>query len=492
MPGPNRSYNLQWGSARVDELDFDCMGRLGHIPCELGNYAAYSIRVTGADDVVAGLRFAQEKNIRLSIRNTGHDYNGKSSGLGSLSLWTHHLNTKQIIPRYHSAGYSGPAIKLGAGVVAGEALEFASQNGYQVVTGECGTVGISGGYTQGGGHGPLNGAYGLAADNVLEWEVVTGEGKHVVATPEKNADIYWALSGGGGGTYGVVLSMTAKVHPDGPVTGPILAFHSPAVGNETFWKAIGIFYKHLPDILRGTNNSAQFNTWNNDFSALFVFLDQSPAAVNTTLGPLLAELDSIRMPYTLTVGQTTNFRDYYNSIYGPLPYGLSPPSTSLNSRLIPEWVVVDPNANKKLLDAVRLTTNTGEFHVACTAADLNKTDHSDNAVLPAWRQSIFACNMVVFWNWTAPLSDNLERKNRMVSQYAPAMDAATPGSGVYLNEIDPWYKGDFKQTMYGSNYPRLLNIKHKHDPHHLFYGFHAVGSDEFHIDGSGRLCYGGT
>lgn len=97
--------------------------------------------------------------------------------------------------------------------------------------------------------------------------------------------------------------------------------------------------------------------------------------------------------------------------------------------------------------------------------------------------------MNAFWNWTVPLSSNLEVKNRMVDVYVPAVEAATPGSGVYLNEMDPLYKGDWKKAMHGANYPRLLQIKDQYDPGHLFYGHFAVGGDEFTIDRSGRLCY---
>ena len=374
----------------------------------------------------------------------------------------------------------------------GDSLLFVSQHGHKLVTGECGTVGLAGGYSQGGGHGVLNGAYGMAADNVLEWELVTGEGEHFIATPEQHADLYWALSGGGGGTYGVVLSMKVKVHPEGPVTGPVLTFTAPNVGNETYWKAVEIFYKHLPTIVKGTSNSIQFTFWNNNFAALFAFLDQQTSSViNSTMGPLLAELDQIGIPYNITTEKTSTYKDYYNTNYGPLPYGLESPSTTLTSRLVPEWVVVDSDANAKLVDAAKLTTESGLFQVDCTSSDFNRSSHPDNSVLPAWREAIVACNMLAFWDWHAPLSKNLEVKSTIVDVYASAWDAATPGSSVYLNEVDSSYKGDFKQTMYGANYPRLLNIKHQHDPHHLFYGHFTVGSDEFTTDGSGRLCYDG-
>lgn len=102
---------------------------------------------------------------------------------------------------YNSSFYHGPALKAGAGVTGGQASQFAAAHGYRVVTGDSPTVGVAGGFTQGGGHSQLSGVYGLGADNVLEWEVVTAEGIHLVATPTKNSDLYWALSGGGGGTY---------------------------------------------------------------------------------------------------------------------------------------------------------------------------------------------------------------------------------------------------------------------------------------------------
>lgn len=61
-------------------------------------------------------------------------------------------------------------------------------------------VGIVGGCGQGGGHGALQGLYGLAADNTLEFEVVTAKGEHLKAAPTENADLYWAFNNGGGRT----------------------------------------------------------------------------------------------------------------------------------------------------------------------------------------------------------------------------------------------------------------------------------------------------
>ena len=397
------------------------------------------------------------------------------------------------MPNYQNSDYSGPAMKLGAGLGAGPALIAAGNVGYRIVTGECGTVGLTGGYTQGGGHSPLNSAYGLGADNVLEWEVVTGEGKHVVANPHENTDLYWALSGGGGGTYGVVLSMTVKLHPEGPIAHPLLTFGGEDTPTDTYWQGINIFHKHLATIVKGSRNSAQYNIWNDAFTGLFILFDgQSDAEINATMTPLLIELDSIKLKYNYTIAQNPTFLDYYNTTYGLLPYGYEPPSTLLDSRIIPRSIVQDDTARSTLMDAMKLTTNTGEFTFGCTALDASAVSHPDNAVLPAWRDAVSMCIMNAFWDWKAPMSRNYEVKDRMNNAYQAAMDAATPGGGVYLNEIDPGYAGDFKSNMYGANYGKLLDIKHAHDPGNLFYGHNAVGSDEFVVDGAGRLCYKGS
>lgn len=80
-----------------------------------------------------------------------YSYLGKSTGAGALSIWTHHLKDIEFID-YKSKAYTGRAAKFGAGVQSFEAYRAASAVGLEVVGGECPTVGIAGGYTQGGGH----------------------------------------------------------------------------------------------------------------------------------------------------------------------------------------------------------------------------------------------------------------------------------------------------------------------------------------------------
>jgi FAD/FMN-containing dehydrogenase len=141
-------------------------------PCTLGNYVSYSLKATEARDVVAALDFAKHQNVRILVRNTGHDYLGRSTGAGALAIWTQGLKDISFT-QWSDQYYSGPAVKVGAGVLGYEILEAAHAQGLAVVSGECATVGLAGGFTQGGGHSALSTAFGLGADQTLAFEVRT-------------------------------------------------------------------------------------------------------------------------------------------------------------------------------------------------------------------------------------------------------------------------------------------------------------------------------
>jgi FAD/FMN-containing dehydrogenase len=164
--------------------------------------------VSNVAQIQLSVNLARSLNIRLVVKNTGHDFNGKSAGAGALSIWTHYLKGIQFIPAYKdkSGSYTGPAFKAGSGVVAKELYAAVKAKGLTVVGGEGQTVGVLGGFIQGGGHSPLSSIYGIAADSVLAMEVVTPDGRFVTASADTNPDLFWALRGGGGLTFGVVTS----------------------------------------------------------------------------------------------------------------------------------------------------------------------------------------------------------------------------------------------------------------------------------------------
>ena len=104
--------------------------------CTLGGMPSYVVNVTNVAQIQLAVNFARSLNLRLSIKNTGHDFNAKSSGGGSLSVWMHHLNDVQYLGAEFTLGeYTGPALKLGAGVEVLQVYEFADSLGLEVVGG---------------------------------------------------------------------------------------------------------------------------------------------------------------------------------------------------------------------------------------------------------------------------------------------------------------------------------------------------------------------
>ena len=159
----------------------------------------------------------------------------------------HYMKDISIVD-YVSSHYSGKAMKMGAGFQSFEASDAAYKAGLVIVGGNGPTVGLAGGFSQGGGHGQLVSHVGLAADQVLEWEIVLANGKLVTASSTHYPDLYWALSGGGGGTYGVVVSMTSKAYPELPTVSGNLSFSETGVSPDTFFATVSMFISILPSV----------------------------------------------------------------------------------------------------------------------------------------------------------------------------------------------------------------------------------------------------
>ncbi|KAJ5375636.1 FAD-binding type 2 [Penicillium concentricum] len=453
-------------------------------PCLLGNYVKYAVNVSSSDQVVAAVNFARNNNIRFVIRNTGHDYLGRSTGAGALSVWTHHLNDIEY-KDWSSPTYQGPAFKVAAGVVGYQILEAASAKGLVVVTGECPTVGLAGGYTQGGGHSALSTKFGLGADNTLEFEVVTAAGKLVKASRSENADLFWALSGGGAGNYGVVMSIVVKAYKDAPIAGAALQFTAANITTDTFYEAVSQFHSMLPAMIdHGVTVIYQMT------SSVFIInpitaYNQTTDDVKAILGPFTSKLTKLNIKYKASFSQYDSYYDHYNKYMGPLPWGnLAVANYQYGGRLIPRKTL-EQNPNG-MGSALRNLTQAGVIAVG-VGMDVSAPVNVSNAVFPALRNAAVTMQIGTPWNETAPWSKMLEGQYKMTTEYVPQLEAVTPDSGCYQNEAN-FRQPNWKQTFFGNNYPRLLAVKRKWDPSSFFYALKAVGSDAWSVSGSGRMC----
>lgn len=105
--------------------------------CEIGGFPLYSIKATNVAHIQLAVNLARNLNLRLVVHNTGHDFLGKSTGAGALSIWTHNMKSIQVLEKYNSNSYSGPAFKIGAGVQVRDIYEAAEREGFTAVGGEC-------------------------------------------------------------------------------------------------------------------------------------------------------------------------------------------------------------------------------------------------------------------------------------------------------------------------------------------------------------------
>lgn len=103
--------------------------------CRVGGLPSYVVAATNVAQIQLAVNFARNLNLRLVIKNTGHDFGAKSTGAGALSIWTHHLKSVQFFKSYNGHGYKGPAFKVGSGVQAFELYEAAHKQGVTVVGG---------------------------------------------------------------------------------------------------------------------------------------------------------------------------------------------------------------------------------------------------------------------------------------------------------------------------------------------------------------------
>lgn len=177
---------------------------------------ALVIQPTSAEDVAAAVRFAHEHGLLLGVKGGGHNIAGTSMAEGGLTL---DMSRMQDV-----------AVDVGTGIVhAGPGcllkhIDGATQDhGLATALGFVSETGAAG-LTLGGGWGYLTRRFGYTVDNLEEVEIVTADGEIRTANRDENADLFWALRGGGG-NFGVVTRFTFRLHEVGPtITGGLIAW----------------------------------------------------------------------------------------------------------------------------------------------------------------------------------------------------------------------------------------------------------------------------
>jgi FAD/FMN-containing dehydrogenase len=179
----------------------------------IDKHPALIVRVADVDDVVAAVNFGREHGLDLAIRGGGHNGAGLASVDDGLVIDLSAMNGVEV-------DADNRTVKIGGGALLGDVDAATNAHGLATPAGIIASTG-AGGLMLGGGIGHLSRGLGLSIDNILGAQVVLADGSVVNANENENPDLYWAIRGGGG-NFGVVTSITARLHPvDTVVAGPM-------------------------------------------------------------------------------------------------------------------------------------------------------------------------------------------------------------------------------------------------------------------------------
>jgi FAD/FMN-containing dehydrogenase len=487
--------------------------------------SVYALKARNAGDVAAGVSFARENNLRLVVKGGSHSYLGTSNAPDSLLIWTRAMNKVTVHDAFVPKGREGsvqpvPAVSAEAGAVWMDLYKaVTTETGRYVQGGGCTTVGVAG-LVQSGGFGSFSKGFGTAAAGLLEAEVVTADGRVLIANAGSNPDLFWALKGGGGSTFGVVTRLTLRTHelPKflGFVGGKIEA-HSDGAFRKLIARFMGFFRDSLfnsswgeqvklsPDntleismVSQGLDRTElervwqPFSDWVKGSSGDFSFVDplrclvigQSRSWWELGKNPALIRDTREGAPegrgwWRGDQGQVGAFLHGYESLW--LPASLL--QDAQQSRL------ADALFAASRRKAVELHINKGLAGAPPAALAAARDTATNPAVLDAFALAIIADGEgPAYPGFARPPMDltSAHKDARDIDAAAAELLKIVPNAGSYVSESN-YFNPRWQSAYWGSNYSRLRAIKAKYDPEGLFFVHHGVGSEDWSPDGFTRV-----
>jgi FAD/FMN-containing dehydrogenase len=364
----------------------------------------------------------------------------------------------------------------------------------------------------GGGFGSFSKGFGTAAANLLEAEVVTADGAVRIANPVRNPDLFWALKGGGGGTFGVVTRMTLRTHALPAYFGAVLARITAAsdAAYVTLAEQVLSFYResllnpHWGDLIRfGPGRQIAF---------LMTFQGLTKAQAERTWAPLFHWIEARPADYTLADRQVLEVpaRDFWNAdVIGEVPDLIVPAdlpgvpehyfywavdagqvgqvlhgyqSTWLSQQLLDQErrpALIDALTRASQIRPVTLHCNKGLAGAPANVLDWTRDTSMNPAVLDSFALAIASANEPPAYPGIAGHEPNVEqgrRDARVVASAMAPLKALAERPATYLSETD-YFQHDWQASFWGDHYARLTQVKDRYDPGGLFSVHHGVGTE---------------
>lgn len=492
--------------------------------------SAYAVAARNAADVAAAVNFARENNLRLVVKGGGHSYLGTSNSPDSLLVWTRAMNKVTLHDKFVAKGCEGriapvPAVTAEAGAMWIDLYHaVTTEAGRYVQGGGCTTVGVAG-LVQSGGFGSFSKGFGTAAAGLLEAEVVTADGKVRIANACTNPDLFWALKGGGGGSFGVITKLTLRTHelPEffGFAGGKIKA-QSDAAFRELIASFIKFYSDHLfnphwgesiklqPDntlelsmVCQGLDDGQIKRVWQPFFGWAKSTKDLNTSDLRAGAARARGWWDVVARKsrgsgamisdprpgapvmhawWSGDQDQVGAFIHGYESLWLPAALLRQDQQQRLTDALFAA------SRRKK----VEMHFNKGIAGAPAAAVAATKNTATNPAVVEAFVLVIIADGERPSYPGLArPAMDTTAaRKNAHEIDLATAeLRKMTPNAGSYVSESN-YFNASWQRAYWGVNYARLRTIKRKYDPDGLFFVHHGVGSEDWSSDGFTRLRKG--
>jgi FAD/FMN-containing dehydrogenase len=486
--------------------------------------SAYAVKARTAADVAAAVKFARDNNLRLVVKGTGHSYLGTSNAPDSLLVWTRGMNAVTLHDSFVGRGCEGklapvPAVSAEAGCVWIDLYTAVTTDaGRYVQGGGCTDVGVAG-LVQSGGFGSFSRGFGTAAAGLLEAEIVTADGAIRIANACTNPDLFWALKGGGGGSWGAVTRVTLRTHDLPKFMGWAWGIVK-ARSDEAFRKLIARFVSFYTENLLGpvwgeqvrfapdnifeismSNLGLDGNSAEAVWKPFFEWIAASPDDYAITQAPGAGAHEARQMWTVSNPSMTLDPRPGAPKHHGWWKGDQGQAGAFLNgydSLWLPERLLHEANG-KRLADALFAGSRHKkiELHINKALAGASPDviaatlDTATNpAVTEAFALAIIADGQKGAYPGEPGAAVDLEaaRKDaRAIDLAAAELRKIAPDAGSYVSESN-FFNRNWKRDYWGKNYSKLQSIKAKYDPDGLFFVHHGIGSEEWSADGFTRLA----
>jgi len=403
-------------------------------------------------DVQACVRFARDAGVPLRVRSGGHSYIGASSGSGLVA---------DLRPM-SSVSIAGTRATIDGGAALIDAYDALSSAGRGIAAGSCPTVGISG-LTLGGGIGVLTRAWGLTCDQLISARVVLADGSAVTCDANNEADLFWALRGGGG-SFGAVTSLTFDTHPIADLALGFLSWDwNDAPGVVVGWQR---WMRAAPDALWSTLH-LEGGEGGTDVT-IHVVWPASAAEIATQLDRLVSAVG--RAPSARESG-TRTYRDVMLLEAGCLRRsfpachlqgagaGELGRETYAAASVVAQDVLPD-GAIDVLVSAIERATVGGAAVLIDSLGGAVARIAPDATAFP--HRHAFAVLQLIA-SWGASTSGDA---SRTWLAETTGQTRKRVGIDAYANYPDD--TSNWSTAYYGANYPRLMRTRQRYDPGRLF------------------------